>query len=766
MHWADKPSLLLLRHLARSIVDGRVLIVGAYRDVELDRTHPLAEVLAAMRRERPYTRVLVRGLPESDVIDLIESIGETGDAGSPLRQLGLALYRETEGNPFFIREVVSHLIEERLLYRDGGRWTTRVSTVSELGIPEGVREAIGRRLSRLSEGCGRMLSGASAMTAGFSWDELKAISGEEEGVLLDVHDEAIAAQLISERKGEGGGRYDFTHALIRQTLYEELSTPRRVLLHRQIGEALEQLYTANVEPHLAELAHHFYQAAPGGDAEKAIDYARRAGDRAASLFAHEEAIAQYDRALGVIEIAPVPDEQRRCELLLPLAAEQRWSGEYARAAETYGRAAIAARQSGDALLFAKAALSQAATLASLDPLAVPTDFGRLLEEARALLPVEDSGVRASVLSMIALGRGDRALAAEALAMARRVGDTFQLGNVLSREHNGWGSADPEAQLAIADEMFTIATQLGDRRLLIWSSANRIPDLAQMGRVEEARAANERLHALALETRWPEIVCRAMASNACFLLSEGKFTEAATAMEQSRVYGREHVLGGMPELAFGAQSFNLGHLQGRLEVSEPGLRALVQQYPWQSVFRGMLAFLHSETGREDEARQEFEALAQDDFTELQASALELINLQQLSETCATLGDAQRASVLYDLLLPYAGRNIIVGQPFFCTGSASRQLGMMAAVMERYDAAERHFEDALAFDQKMGARPWVAHDQYNYAKMLLARAAPGDRDRALALLQAALDTAEELGMKKIIERALALKVKAQGIDSGST
>ena len=191
--------------------------------------------------------------------------------------LAAALYRETEGNPFFVREVLSHLVEEGRLFRDeNGRWTAGVTDISELGIPEGVREVIGRRLSRLSEDCNRMLTLASTMTGGFTWDVLKAISGEDEAKLLDLLDEALGAQLVHERKGDQAGTYDFTHALIRQTLYEELSTPRRVLLHRQIGEALEKLYAANPEPHLAELAHHFFQAAPGGDVDKAVGYARSA----------------------------------------------------------------------------------------------------------------------------------------------------------------------------------------------------------------------------------------------------------------------------------------------------------------------------------------------------------------------------------------------------------------------------------------------------------------------------------------------------------
>ncbi|MDP9236510.1 MAG: AAA family ATPase, partial [Chloroflexota bacterium] len=441
LHWADKPSLLLLRHLARSIVDGRVLIVGAYRDVELDRTHPLAEALAAMRRERPYTRVLVRGLPESDVVELIESIGEASDAGSPLRQLGLALYSETEGNPFFIREVVSHLIEERLLYRDGACWTSKVSTVSELGIPEGVREAIGRRLSRLSDGCNRMLSRASAMTAGFSWDELKAISGEDEGVLLDVLEEALGAQLIAERRT---GTYDFTHALIRQTLYEELSTPRRVLLHRQIGEALEQLYAANVEPHLTELAHHFYQAASGGDVEKAIDYARRAGDRAGSLAAWEAAAAHYERALLALEFLPVRDDRRQTELRRSRGQAYETLGDFDRARTDYEQAFAAAQAAKDGNAELQSLIDLGFLWSGRDYERTGVYFQRAFELADA---IGDPGLRARSMNrlgnwLVNVGRPSEGLAHHASALA-----------IFESEHDTLGTAETLDLMGIANALF-------------------------------------------------------------------------------------------------------------------------------------------------------------------------------------------------------------------------------------------------------------------------------------------------------------------------
>jgi predicted ATPase len=249
LHWADKPTLLLLQHLARSIAGERVLLVGTYRDVELERTHPLSEIVAVLRREQLYERVLLRGLSFEGVRDLLRArSGQDPPEGFVQRLLD-----ETEGNPFFLAEVLRHLTEIGAIRREDGQWTGDLSLI-EQNIPEGVREVIGRRLSLLDEATNQMLTIASAMPDGFSYEVLTRVSELGEDALLDTLDATLRARLIVERKDDRGGAYEFTHALIRQTLYGELSTPRRVRLHRQIGEALETLHAASLEPQLPALA--------------------------------------------------------------------------------------------------------------------------------------------------------------------------------------------------------------------------------------------------------------------------------------------------------------------------------------------------------------------------------------------------------------------------------------------------------------------------------------------------------------------------------
>jgi len=771
LHWADKPSLLMLRHLARHLGGERLLILGSYRDVELERTHPLAEVLGTLRREAPFRRILLRGLPTADVVAYLTALADE-DTDPELmerrKQLAAALHRETEGNPFFIGEVLSHLVESGKLYWDGSHWRTNVTSTSELGIPEGVREVVGRRLSAVSEACNRVLTVASAMPGGFTWDVLRATVEEEEASLLDAFEEALAARLIRERDGGHVTSYEFTHALIRQTLYEELSPPRRVLLHRHIAERLEALHAANPGPASAELAHHFFQAAPGGDIGKAVDYAVRAGERAVSVAAFEEAVGHYERALQALELARGEEPERQSQVLLALAEAHARAGGYDAARTAAGRVLELARRLGSAELQAEAALhfgSEHTPSFELDAQRV-----QLLEEALEALGSQENELTVRLLRRLvieymfvdaeAAGRvGDRAI-----AIARRLGEPRPLAYALSARHMSLGAAERvEERVSLSTELVEVSRRAGLTDLQSFGHGSLHFDLLEMGEAAAARAQLEGFVTLARQTREPVSLWLAGVYRGLWALLEGRFEEAERIANETAEFARRFEHAGGPQF----QAIQISRVraeQGRLEEMLPVVEAIVKATPL-SGWRARLVQLYAEFGREADARRELDALAADDFAAIPVDSLWLLSFCWLAEACAVLRDRERAEILYERLLPHARRNVVVANAAV-NGSVERSLGQLAATLGRYADAERHFVAAIDFDRRIGARPLQARVQVDFARMLLDRGGSGDRARALRLANDALEVAQALGMKLVTERALALKLEAQGVDAAST
>jgi class 3 adenylate cyclase len=771
LHWADTPSLLLLRHLARHLAGERLLVVGSYRDVELDRTHPLAEVLGTLRREASFRRILLRGLPTDDVVAYLTALAdEEPDPAiqAARRALAEALHRETEGNPFFIGEVLSHLVESGKLYWDGAHWRTNVTSTSELGIPEGVREVVGRRLSALGPVCNRMLTVASAMPAGFSWEVLRATTEGEESALLDALEEALAARLIRERAQAAG--YEFTHALIRQTLYEELSAPRRVLLHRQIGERLEALYVRDPGPHLAELAHHFFQAAPGGDVDKAVDYAVRAGERAVSVAAFEEAVGHYDRALQALELARGGNPERECRVLLALAEVHSRVGGLDAARVAAGRAAELARALGSAELLALAALQYGGEHNVVVSTELDEPRVRLLEEALAAFASEANELVVRLLRRLVfeLAFVDAARAEErgeeAVAIARRIGEPGVLAYALSARHYSLGAAERmEERLLVSRELLAVSTRVGLKAFQAHGRSSLHFDLLEKGDAAGARAQLHGYVALAKQTREPATLWLSVVFQGLWAILEGRFEEAEQLANEALDLARRFEHGGGPQF-HAIQVSRVRAERGRLAEMIPLIETIVKSAP-NAGWRARLVQLYAECGREEEARREFEVLAADDFAGIPRDLLWLLSLCYVSEACAILGDAKRAEILYRVLLPHAKRNVVVVNAAV-NGPVERYLGKLAATLGRFDDAAGHFEAAIDFDRRLGARPLLARVQIDYARMLLERSAPGDRERALRLANEALGIAHALGMQLVTERALALKLEVQGIEGSDT
>ena len=359
--------------------------MGCYRDTEVDAT--LAATLPEVARQDSVHRYTLGGLGLDETARLLELT--TGAAFPP--ELIERVHERSEGNPLFAVETGRLLGDQDVAHGQS------------LPIPAGVTEAIGRRLQAASDRCRDLLVLASVIGREFGINALERVSGLAEDEILDALEEAEVARLIGEVPG-AGGRLRFSHILVRDTLYDDLPTARRMRLHREIGEALEGLYARNPDPHLAELAHHFLLSG-SKSAGKAIDYATRAGYRAASLLAYEDAARHYQTALDVLEATGSGDPAQACEILLSLGEVLSRAGEEDDAKAALRRAAMLAEQHGRADQLARAALSYGGRFswgrASTDPDLVP-----LLERALTAVPDDDGRVRARLLARLAGARRD------------------------------------------------------------------------------------------------------------------------------------------------------------------------------------------------------------------------------------------------------------------------------------------------------------------------------------------------------------------------
>jgi class 3 adenylate cyclase len=762
LHWADKPSLLLLQFLARNLRGSRLLVLGTYRDVELRRAHPLSQTLAELTREGLSQRILLRGLTERDVSRFIEITAGI----QPPQTLVEAVYRETEGNPFFVNEIV------RLLVTDGRLERADTVTSWSVTIPQGVREVVGRRLDHLSEECNQVLTMGSVIGRDFGIRTLAKAMDRSEDAVLETLEEAVAARVISELPNRAE-YYTFTHALIKETLYEELSTARRVRAHRRVGEVLEEQHRDDIEPQLAALAYHFAEAAQGGDVDKAINYATRAAELAMSQLAYEEAAIHYERALQVNELNEPPDEAQRAELLVGQADALRMGGSPNDAIDAGRKAVDAARAAASAPLLARAALvledarffsAQSAELIGTVP---------ILEEALRALGTENPVLRASLLSVLpratyfTTSMEDRLkIAREALELAEAAGDiTARVGALNGMHWALWGPERVEERLEVANEIARLAEEAGDKGLAVSGYIWGITNLLELGEIKAVDEKIKSFEMLAEELRQPDLHHTLAMWRTMRALLDGRLEEGERLALETLTIG-QRVQFQPAQQFFGAHMYDLRWKQGRLGEIEGAVKAFAEGNPQTPIWRAALALVYAETGKEAEAGAELERLAVDNFAAIGRDANWLISIALLANACAPLRDERNAGTLYELLLPYSGRCLVVGIGLTCLGSASLYLGSLAALLRRWDEAERHFEDALTMNTDMGARPWVALTQQWYADMLARREGPGDREKALRLLTDALDSAQEMGMQMMVERCLALKLELQGVSSTNT
>jgi hypothetical protein len=749
LQWADESSLLLLTYLARDLRGARLLLLGAYRDVEARRS---AEVGRRIGELACDARTLgLGGLDGAEVAQLVER--RTGTL--PAEGLASAIRDATDGNPLFVEEVARTLVTQGGLDEQGP---------ASLPLPDRVRAVIGRRTALLSPRCVRVLSIAAVLGKAFDVATLRHVSASLDDAPVDALDEARDAGILTGAEG----RLAFAHDLFRETLYDAVGPRERERLHGAVGAALERLRAGELELWLSELAHHFFLAGVAR-ADAAVRYAVRAAERAARGFAHAEAAGHYRKALQALAASGGAASASRCRVLLALG-ECLWStGDFDEARRVYEEAADVAEALGLAPELAQAALGFGGQDVGFDGGVVEPRLILLLEKGLARIGPADGVLRASLMARLAAAfafsdaraRG-AALAREAVDVARRIGDPRTLHFALSCFIAAtWGPDDLDERLAVARETTRLAFEIGGGALAEMHGSLMTTLLEcgdAVGAEREAEAYRQRTAVTDRRiSTWYLTVRRAMMA-----LLEGRFAEVEPLATHALGLCSERQSRNAAQY-YGVQLLALRREQGRLAEMIDATANFAAAYPAVPTWRATLAWVHAELGHDDDARLELERLAANDFADLPRDMFWLVCLWLLSEVVWRLGDVRRAERLYALLLPYRDR-CVTCLAAFCAGSLERSLGLLATVLRRWDDADRHFAAAMAVNERIGARPWVAYGEHDVARMLLARGGAGGAAAAAEHLRRAATSARALGMQGLLERVERSRADAPDAEAG--
>ncbi len=760
LQWADQPTLSLLHYVVAqgSLTD--VMVVGSYRDAGLAQDHPLAALLADLHREQGVERLKLAGLQADEVVELMEAAAgrELDEDG---RALAAEITRETDGNPFFAGEILRHLAETGVIvHRDAGRWHL-VGEASGVGLPQSVREVIGRRVDRLGSDARAALSAAAVIGRDFAIDLLLTVVGLAEAPLLDLLEQAVAASLLQESR-ERVGRFTFAHALVQHALYEDLGRTRRAQLHRQVAETLEEQCGDEPGERTGELAAHWAAAVVGADTAKAMHYARRAAERALTQLAPDEAVRWYRRALEFYNQAPGDDRSERCELLIGLGEAQRQTGSPAYRKILLDAAGLA-RELDDTDGLCRAVLANSRGWTSQVG-AVDSERVQALEAAGQALPDRDPR-RARVLALLASElhhAGDparcRALASEAIEIGQAADDPAALAHTLNDAI--WAISAPDTldeRRRLSDELVELAQHLDDPRLSFWAANRRVIVGIEAGDRSRVESGLATLRALAASVPQPSIAWVWLMFEFSWALVHGD--HEASEQWAMRAY-EVGSASGQPDaqLLFGGMLSRLRYSQGRSRELVEQLVEFASEPDSVAAWRAAAALALIESGRAAEAREL--ALAED-LQSVPRDWMWSVTVFLWAEVCSRLGLRDRADELYTLLAPFSGQ--LAAGAALVYGSIAWALGTLAATLERYEQAESHFVAAAEIEGRLGAPVFLARTRASWARALIARDRPQDLDRAQHMLEQAEHTAARLGAEGITREVAECRAALAAISS---
>jgi tetratricopeptide (TPR) repeat protein len=757
LHWADEPTLQLLLHMAAHLDSLRLLVVGTYRDVELDVNRPFAKTLESLLRQRLATRIALRRLNESSVLQMLSAM-----SGSvPPSGLAKAVFRETEGNPFFIEEVYQHLSEEGQLFDARGDWKADLR-VDSIEVPEGIRLVIGRRLDRLGESARKVLTAGAVIGRTFPLDLLQAVVDLPEDDVLDAIEEAERAQLVAAEASQRTARYGFVHELIRATLINGLSLPRRQRLHLRIADALERLRAASLESHASVLAHHLYQAGAAADSQRTAKALALAGKRALAAAAFEEALETFDNVLGL--------ELAEHDPLTALASESRGKaltalGRHDESAAAFDRALTIYGALGDDAGIERAAMGEANVYGWL---------GRTAEAVDALtraLPALSAGAareRALMLAWLAICEISPAHLDEAaehlnaaIAIAERLDDPVVSRRVVAAQAGSLRMCcDLEGALAMGRRALDTIPSVA-----LWDRADALVELVldeyYLGHFAACDELLPQLQAVAVQAghpgaqflaAWVRLAIRGLRSGNLreFLAESIPLTElpniqyaTLTAVAYCRLY--------------------MGDAEAALEQ----LTSVVKYMPEDNWFQGMpegnLFCATALAGRRERAMELIPTV----IPWLPVAGRRNVHgafyaLDGMVNGLAHVGGVNRRSALYPLTLDYIKTGTVVTQ--LVVGPSTPQLAaaLAADAAGLTERSREHFETALRQAREVPVRILEPTVLYWYGRTSANAKDPVERARGRAMVEEALTGFRALEM--VLHGKLAENFLRDHVDNG--
>jgi DNA-binding CsgD family transcriptional regulator/tetratricopeptide (TPR) repeat protein len=735
LHWADAPSLSLLEFLNQELLRSRLLIVGTYRDTDASRKTLLLSTLGALARDSDCRRVHLCGLSQSAIGQVAERLCDIHLSESAIK----LIYQQTDGNPLFAIELIKVLIDESA--------GAGISTMPAR-IPAGVRETIGRRLSRLSDRCNELLCVAAVHGRHFAAREIAAAMNEDAQSVLTILEPAVQAG-IAQSNPDAPGSYQFTHAVIRETIYEDLPTVERLRLHARIGDALVAIHAGNVEPALTRIAHHYHQASALGYIDKSVVYALRAAESAVRMYAYEDALLHYDRAIETLESAGLMHDEHLARAYILKGWALRLLGQADRSIDVLLEAVNRTRVMGSAELLVDVLV----LLAMASQHIAQRHIIPLLERALALLPEVDSVARAKALATLAFAQRTltdksrlQLTVDEALGMAARVCEAtarcacYQLTVMALR-----GNPDTlHRRLLIGQEYIAAARSTASADLLAeayyWQALNYF-EAGQLEALETLLAQYESLSTarFGLHQYW------ARTHRVTLDLLRGEWTDLETRIEELLEIGTK-TRRGDADGVYGAQMFALNRDLGRLHTLAPQIKEIAANVTTRMWEPGLM-LICADIGLLAEARSIFERLVERDCLVICRDDMYVACLVFCAQTCCALADSGYAESLYKLLLPYA-RQTANHPTAVCFGATELYLAMLACTANWPDLARKHFDYALTRNRAMRAWPSLARTSFHYGAFLSTQPVDADRRLGLQLLREAEQLARRFGMTRLV------------------